>query len=110
MNSDNELLRAAWDSQTMTLDHTQTFQRTPGPITDLSVYTYRRLPLRDAETSDEPATAIMVDGHTFAVLGVMPAMGRLPSVGRVLWRREARARAKHRRRNGIPREGLETDG
>lgn len=82
-DGENELLRASWDSYTLTLDHARAFREAPGPLTEVSGYTYRYLPLRADAGADDDAIAIMVDGHAFPVLGVAPALGRLPTAREV---------------------------
>lgn len=82
-DGESELFREWWDSHTMTLDHTKAFREAPGPLTGISAYTYRQFPVRTDGDSDDVAEAIMVDAHTFDVLGVGPAMGRFPSADEV---------------------------
>jgi hypothetical protein len=61
----------------------EAWRTTAGPITGVTGYTYCTLPLRVGQGADEPVEAILVDRETFAVLGVAPAFGRLPSADEV---------------------------
>jgi predicted permease len=79
-SGDNELLRAAWDVQTMTLRHAEAFREVPGPIAAMAAYTYRTLPLEPRLGTVEDATVILVDREAFALLGAEPGLGRLPTM------------------------------
>jgi putative ABC transport system permease protein len=81
--SANDALRRWWDVQTTTLMRVEAWRTTAGPITGVTGYTYCTLPLRVGQGADEPVEAILVDRETFAVLGVAPAFGRLPSADEV---------------------------
>ncbi|MEJ2203351.1 MAG: ABC transporter permease [Gemmatimonadota bacterium] len=80
---DNELLRAAWDVQTLPLEQIEAWRAVPGPIKGVSGYTYQMLPLQAGSGPPETVEVIMVDRETFAVLGVQPALGRLPDLDEV---------------------------
>ncbi|MEM7414334.1 MAG: ABC transporter permease [Gemmatimonadota bacterium] len=77
-NSENELLRAAWDVQPMTRAHTEAFQASPGPLAGFTSYTRRLLPFEARAHVGEWET-VQIDASLFAVLGVVPALGRTPS-------------------------------
>lgn len=77
--SDNDIVRPWWDVHTITLDHAEAFRAARGPIESVTGYTSRTMKMDSGQGSNESAQAVMVDGHTFAVLGAQPMLGRLPT-------------------------------
>jgi putative ABC transport system permease protein len=77
-DSDNELLRNAWDVQMVRLDHIEAWRAGAGPIAAVSGYMYRNLPLRVGSGPAEQVDVISVERAAFAVLGVRAEIGRLP--------------------------------